>query len=277
VPPTSEKGKSSRATTLPQPDSAFADLKHADHRRLLSRWGKALFRFAGVKREAFARRSGSYRENFINVLTVCFGNSFEGPGSYWYDNSNAGAFASALLYCATNGRVSVGEVQAYALFTKKQPDRAASSWMVNEAQLVQWGVSPAELKALFAGESRLENGFPRGSPLSIPPPKELPQPALAGATPQPEVQPPAPVPTPPAQWAPVTAPAQAPAPVQQPSALPFSSTPLQRQNTVAMLATLMCQSDRLQFSTGKSLDRGFSEGARSFMAALAAMPLSNAA
>lgn len=33
-----------------------ASMKHADHRRLLSRWGKALFRFAGIERPEFARR-----------------------------------------------------------------------------------------------------------------------------------------------------------------------------------------------------------------------------
>jgi hypothetical protein len=145
-----------------EPDAAFAELKHADHRRLLSRWGKALFRYAGIKRDDFTRRQGSYRENFTNVLQVCFGSCFDGPGSYWYDNSNAGTFAAAIIYCATKGRVSLAEAQAYALFTKKQPDRAASSWMVNEAQLVQWGVSPAELKALFAGEK-----LAKGSVLSL--------------------------------------------------------------------------------------------------------------
>jgi len=229
-----------------------------------------------VKRDAFARRTGSYRENFINVLTVCFGTSFEGPGSYWYDNSNAGAFASAMIYCATKGRVSLTEEQSYGLFTKKQPERSASSWMVDEAQLAAWGVTPAEIKALLAGEPRIEDGFPRGAPLIIPPPKELPKPLAAGA--KPPVAKPAPAAPAPAAPAPAPAPVPTPEPTPAPAGQqPPAPAPLQRQSTVATLAIMMCQSDRFREQMERvsglpALDRGFSEGARSFMAALASLP-----
>jgi hypothetical protein len=262
-------------------DTAYADLKHADHRRLLSRWGKALFRYAGVKRDAFARRTGSYRENFINVLTICFGASFEGPGSYWYDNSNAGTFAGAIIYCATKGRVRLSEAEAYALFTKKQPERAASSWIVDEKQLAAWGVSPTELKQLLAGEPRIEGGFPRGAPLLIPPPDDLPASAdpgavaTAAAMPVP-MAPPAPRAAQPTVLAAAPA-APAPAAVAAViAAAAASAVPLQRQNTLTTLAIMMCQSDRfrdhMEYVAGAPLDRGFSEGARSFMNALAALP-----
>ena len=36
--------------------TSIEQMKHADHRRLLSRWGKALYRFVGVERAEFARR-----------------------------------------------------------------------------------------------------------------------------------------------------------------------------------------------------------------------------
>lgn len=306
----------------PGAENAFADLKHADHRRLLSRWGKALFRFAGVRREDFARRTGSYRENFLHVLTgapaagswqlcgvdhsrvsdfsparlsapVCFGSCFEGPGNYWYDHSNAGAFASALLYCATSGRVTVDEAHTYALFTKKDPERTASSWIVDEQQLAAWGVAPAELAALFRGPQRSEAGFPRGVPLLVPPPHLLPPPApggaavgaaatAAGAATIAALSGAAPL----LGWPslPVAAAAalqqaasMAPPPAHAPE-LPFSDGPLQlgslqRQNTVATLAILMCQSEHLERAAasaqGRQLDRTFSDGARAFMAAIA--------
>jgi hypothetical protein len=52
--------------------------------------------------------------------------------------------------------------------------------------------------------------------------------------------------------------------------LPFSTTPLVRQNTVATLAILMCQSEYLERAAGRPLDRTFSDGARALMASLAA-------
>ena len=270
-----------------EPDAAFAELKHADHRRLLSRWGKALFRYAGIKRDDFARRQGSYRENFTNVLQVCFGSCFDGPGSYWYDHSNAGAFAAALLYCATSGRVRVSETDAYSLFVKKEPDRAASSWTVNNAQLAAWGVAPAELVALFRGAARVEHGFPRGTPLLVPPLDALPPPApgvvpagvapaagaaglgaAAGSWPATEAMgpPPAGVARSFSELASLSQPL-----VSAPSlpVMPFSGTPLQRQNTVATLAVFMAQSDYMERQQGKPLDRSFSDGARAFMAAIA--------
>ena len=276
----------------------LSEMKHADHRRLLSRWGKALFRFAGIKRDDFARRTGSYRENFLHVLTVCFGTTFEGPGAWWYDHSHAGAFAAALLYCATSGRVRVDESETANMFTKKEPERAASSWTVNEAQLLAWGVAPGELAALFRGEARTdEAGFPRGTPLIVPAPHELPPPApgaahaAAAATAAGAAVLAAsgafrlPVPPPPplgsnagsgAYFLPSPAPSRGGSDVaallqQVPSMpLPFSSTPLARQNTVATLAILMCQSEYLERAAGRPLDRTFSDGARALMATLAA-------
>ena len=270
-----------------EPDAAFAELKHADHRRLLSRWGKALFRYAGIKRDDFARRQGSYRENFTNVLQVCFGSCFDGPGSYWYDHSHSGAFAAALLYCATSGRVRVSETDAYALFVKKEPDRAASSWQVNNAQLATWGVAPAELVALFRGPARVEHGFPRGTPLLVPPMDALPPPAPgvvpAGAVPAAGTASLAPAAS--GGWPLAMGPPPAGAVartfselaslsqplVSAPSlpVMPFSGIPLQRQSTVATLAVLMAQNDYMERQQGKPLDRSFSDGARAFMAAIA--------
>ena len=98
-------------------------MKAADHRRLLSRWAKALLRHADVHAD-LDRRTGSYRENFLHVLTVCFGNTFAGAGSFWFDNSHSGAFAATLLYCATSGRVRVGSEETHLMFTKKDAARA---------------------------------------------------------------------------------------------------------------------------------------------------------
>lgn len=292
---------------MAEPDAAFAELKHADHRRLLSRWGKALFRYAGIKRDDFTRRQGSYRENFTNVLQVCFGSCFDGPGSYWYDNSNAGAFAAALLYCATSGRVRVSDSDAYALFIKKEPNRAASSWQVNEVQLVEWGVAPGELKRLFLGPSRKENGFPRGTPLLLPAMDKLPPPsqsaAVIGAAARAAGAATLAAAAASGVWNPgpahvlpfggAMADLQGPSMVQplartsselaamsQPLAtapslplMPFSNMPLQRQSTVATLALLMAQNDYLERESartqGRTLDRTFSDGARAFMAAVA--------
>ena len=287
-----------RRTQVSSAEVPLSEMKHADHRRLLSRWGKALFRFAGIKRDDFARRTGSYRENFLHVLTVCFGTTFEGPGAWWYDHSHAGAFAAALLYCATSGRVRVDESETANMFTKKEPERAASSWTVNEAQLLAWGVAPGELAALFRGEARTdEAGFPRGTPLIVPAPHELPPPApgaahaAAAATAAGAAVLAAsgafrlPVPPPPplgsnagsgAYFLPSPAPSRGGSDVaallqQVPSMpLPFSSTPLARQNTVATLAILMCQSEYLERAAGRPLDRTFSDGARALMATLAA-------
>jgi hypothetical protein len=326
-----------RATQLSASEVPLSEMKHADHRRLLSRWGKALFRFVGIKRDDFARRTGcgaalgaksackgsalgaplhddtarradaipppltarsSYRENFLHVLTVCFGTTFEGPGAWWYDHSHAGAFAAALLYCATSGRVRVDESETANLFTKKEPERAASSWTVNEAQLLAWGVAPAELASLFRGEARTdESGFPRGTPLIVPAPHELPPPAPASANanaaataagaavlaasgfrlPAPPLPPPLVsnggsgaffMSSPP----PSRSGSDMAALLQQVPCmpLPFSTTPLVRQNTVATLAILMCQSEYLERAAGRPLDRTFSDGARALMASLAA-------
>ena len=264
-------------------------MKHADHRRLLSRWGKALFRYAGVKRDDFARRTGSYRENFLHVLTICFGSSFEGSSSYWYDNSNAGAFASALLYCATNGRVTVDPEEVYNLFVKKDPGRSASSWTVNESQLLAWNIQPWELQALFRGAPRLENGFPRGAPLAVPPTHLLPPPKGGKTTVVARTQPSAPAARPArAQREPTPAneAAQPPPPplfsmdslppLPSLDALPVATT-LQRQNTIATLALLMCQYEILERQSGRPLDRQFSEGAMAFASFLPVAPGQGAA
>jgi hypothetical protein len=197
--------------------------------------------------------------------------------SYWYDHSNAGAFAAALLYCATSGRVRVSETEAYALFVKKEPDRAASSWTVNNAQLSAWGVAPAELVALFRGAARVEHGFPRGTPLLVPPLDALPPPApgvvpagvapsSAGAT---EAMGPPPAGAVARTFSELAALSQPLVSAPSLPVMPFAGTPLQRQNTVATLAVFMAQSDYMERQQGQQLDRSFSDGARAFMAAIA--------
>ena len=48
------------------------------------------------------------------------------------------------------------------------------------------GVTKADLRALFAGPPRIDaNGWPRGSPLEVPPPHELPAPAPASGLAEP--------------------------------------------------------------------------------------------
>ena len=136
---------------------------------------------ASRRRRVALARPHAILASFLHVLTVCFGSTFEGPGAWWYDHSHAGAFAAALLYCATSGRVRLDAAHTSSLFVKKEPERAASSWTVNEAALAGWGVAPSELAALFRGPPRREGGFPRGTPLNVPAPHDLPPPAVGVA------------------------------------------------------------------------------------------------
>ena len=72
---------------------------------------------------------------------------------------------------ATCNRTVLEPITIQKLFRKKDPTRQASTWIMVQEELDKTNVTAAELRALFEGPPRMENGFPRGRPLFVPIPK----------------------------------------------------------------------------------------------------------
>jgi len=151
-------------------------LKYADHRRLIYRWTNALIRAVGLKVPTgsgvvFAPSSKNKREKFDRFLVHYYGQESFEPGAYWYSHANAPAFFSELFRVATNGRVTCDARDIFEIFSKSDPNRQASTWVTSTAALERAGISRTEVISTYFGESRVEDGWPKGRPLLVPPPE----------------------------------------------------------------------------------------------------------
>ena len=151
-------------------------IKNADHRRLIYRWTNALIRAVGLKVPTglgtiVSHNAKNKREKFDKFLLHYYGKESFSPGTYWYSNANAPAFFSEIFYIATNGRVRCNDDDIVQIFSKSDPNRQASTWVTSSATLERFGIARMEVLAIYCGESRFENGWPKGQPLCVPPPK----------------------------------------------------------------------------------------------------------
>ena len=154
-------------------------IKIADHRRLIYRWTNALIRSIGLRIPSgsgalFSRESKNKREKFDKFLLHYYGDESFLAGKYWYTNANAAAFFVEVFRLATSGRVHCDELDIWQVFEKKDPDRKASTWQMSTKALERLDISTDELFDMYSGEARIEDGWPRGRPLHVPPPSLLP-------------------------------------------------------------------------------------------------------
>ena len=153
-----------------------ARMKMADHRRLIYRWTNAIYRLLGMKiprgmGSLFDKGEKNKREKFDRFLSYYYGTETFEPGTYWYNNADTIQFFVELVRVATRDRYAPEPVTIQKLFRKKDPTRQASTWIMVQEELDKTDVSAEELRALFEGPPRVENGFPRGRPLLVPIPK----------------------------------------------------------------------------------------------------------
>ena len=151
-------------------------IKNADHRRLIYRWTNALIRAVGLKVPTglgaiVLHNAKNKREKFDKFLLHYYGKESFSPGTYWYSNANALAFFSEIFYVATNGRVRCNDDDIMQIFSKSDPNRQASTWVTSSATLERFGITRMEVLAIYCGEPRFENGWPKGQPLRVQPPK----------------------------------------------------------------------------------------------------------
>ena len=153
-----------------------ARMKMADHRRLIYRWTNAIYRLLGMKiprgmGSLFDKGEKNKREKFDRFLSYYYGTETFEPGTYWYNNADTIQFFIELVRIATCNRTVLEPITIQKLFRKKDPTRQASTWIMVQEELDKTNVTAAELRALFEGPPRSENGFPRGRPLLVPIPK----------------------------------------------------------------------------------------------------------
>ena len=153
-----------------------ARMKMADHRRLIYRWTNAIYRLLGMKiprgmGSLFDKGEKNKREKFDRFLSYYYGTETFEPGTYWYNNADTIQFFIELVRIATCNRTVLEPITIQKLFRKKDPTRQASTWIMVQEELDKTNVTAAELRALFEGPPRMENGFPRGRPLFVPIPK----------------------------------------------------------------------------------------------------------
>jgi hypothetical protein len=153
-----------------------ARMKMADHRRLIYRWTNAVYRLLGMKiprgmGSLFDKGEKNKREKFDRFLSYYYGTETFEPGTYWYNNADTIQFFVELIRVATSDRYAPEPGTVQRLFRKKDPNRQASTWIMVQEELEKTQVTADELRALFQGNPRVENGFPRGRPLFVPIPK----------------------------------------------------------------------------------------------------------
>ena len=153
-----------------------ARMKMADHRRLIYRWTNAIYRLLGMKiprgmGSLFDKGEKNKREKFDRFLSYYYGTETFEPGTYWYNNADTIQFFIELVRVATCNRTVLEPITIQKLFRKKDPTRQASTWIMVQEELDKTNVTASELRALFEGPPRMENGFPRGRPLFVPIPK----------------------------------------------------------------------------------------------------------
>ena len=153
-----------------------ARMKMADHRRLIYRWTNAVYRLLGMKiprgmGSLFDKGEKNKREKFDRFLSYYYGTETFEPGTYWYNNADTIQFFVELIRVATRDRYVPSPSTVQRLFRKKDPTRQASTWIMVAEELEKTDVTADELRALFEGEPRVVDGFPRGRPLFVPVPK----------------------------------------------------------------------------------------------------------
>jgi len=146
--------------------------KRADRRRAIARFTTAIIRAAG--HASFISREGvGYRKAFDRFLVETYGETFE-EGHYWYKNAEIEPFFRAVLYVASDGRLNLANDDVKYLFTKKE-ERQAAEWVLDEDVLGKLGMTARDVANVYEGQPRKSSrGFPRGTPLNIPPETTLP-------------------------------------------------------------------------------------------------------
>ena len=156
-----------------------ASRKAADHRRLLKSYMKALFRHLNLAVDHKVSESATYRDRINNTLAFWFGDSFA-PGKATQE-CHAPKIMGVIMYLATSGRVSLGQEEVHEILQKGLQAKNAN-YTVNDAALEKHDISIAELRTLFEGHARMQDGFPRGLPLQLPPLNKLPPPVMPRRT-----------------------------------------------------------------------------------------------
>ena len=148
-----------------QLDGPSASRKAADHRRLLKSYMKALFRHLKLPVEYKSAASATYRDRINNALAYWFGDSFA-PGKTTRE-CHAPKVVCCLVRIATSGRVVIRPEDVSEILVKGLQAKNAN-YAVSAAALRKHKIADAELRAMFDGETRTTDGWPRGLPLNLP-------------------------------------------------------------------------------------------------------------
>uniref|UniRef100_A0A7S0KLH9 Uncharacterized protein n=2 Tax=Micromonas pusilla TaxID=38833 RepID=A0A7S0KLH9_MICPS len=148
-----------------QLDGPSASRKAADHRRLLKSYMKALFRHLKLPVEYKSAASATYRDRINNALAYWFGDSFA-PGKTTRE-CHAPKVVCCLVRIATSGRVVIRPEDVSEILVKGLQAKNAN-YAVSAAALRKHKIADAELRAMFDGETREMDGWPRGLPLNLP-------------------------------------------------------------------------------------------------------------
>jgi len=148
-----------------QLDGPSASRKAADHRRLLKSYMKALFRHLKLPVEYKSAASATYRDRINNALAYWFGDSFA-PGKTTRE-CHAPKVVCCLVRIATSGRVVIRPEDVSEILVKGLQAKNAN-YAVSAAALRKHKIADAELRAMFDGETRETDGWPRGLPLNLP-------------------------------------------------------------------------------------------------------------
>jgi hypothetical protein len=148
-----------------QLDGPSASRKAADHRRLLKSYMKALFRHLKLPVEYKSAPSATYRDRINNALAYWFGDSFA-PGKTTRE-CHAPKVVCCLVRIATSGRVVIRPEDVSEILVKGLQAKNAN-YAVSAAALRKHKIADAELRAMFDGETRTMDGWPRGLPLNLP-------------------------------------------------------------------------------------------------------------
>ena len=153
------------ANAQQQLDGPSASRKAADHRRLLKSYMKALFRHLKLPVEYKSAPSATYRDRINNALAYWFGDSFA-PGKTTRE-CHAPKVVCCLVRIATSGRVVIRPEDVSEILVKGLQAKNAN-YAVSAAALRKHKIADAELRAMFDGETRTMDGWPRGLPLNLP-------------------------------------------------------------------------------------------------------------
>ena len=126
---------------------------------------KALFRHLKLPVEYKSAPSATYRDRINNALAYWFGDSFA-PGKTTRE-CHAPKVVCCLVRIATSGRVVIRPEDVSEILVKGLQAKNAN-YAVSAAALRKHKIADAELRAMFDGETRTMDGWPRGLPLNLP-------------------------------------------------------------------------------------------------------------